>query len=138
MRARVVLADTGPLYAAVDPDDQYHARARAELDLLARQGTGVAVAYPTFAEAYTLVLYRLGSRRAVRFGRELLAGAALLNPSPQDYGQALARLGAHADLPMSLFDAVASVLAERLHLEVWTYDEHFRVLGTPLWRPREK
>jgi len=25
---RAVLADTGPLYAAVDPDAQYHARAQ--------------------------------------------------------------------------------------------------------------
>lgn len=134
MPRRAVLADAGPLYAAVDPDDQYHAQALRELDTLNREGVGVAVAYPTFAEAYTLVLYRLGPRRAVQFGKELAAGAALLNPSPEDYGQALTRLAAHRDLPMSLFDGVAAVLAERLHLEVWTYDEHFHALGTPVWR----
>jgi hypothetical protein len=33
---RVVLADTGPLYAAVDPDDQYHGRAQRELKRLSR------------------------------------------------------------------------------------------------------
>lgn len=135
MSARAVLADTGPLYAAVDPDDQYHARARRELVALSRDSVGVAVAYPTLAEAYTLVLYRLGPRRAVQFGQELVAGAALVNPSPEDYRQALTRLAAHRDLPVSLFDGVAAVLAERLNLEVWTYDEHFHALGTPVWRP---
>lgn len=134
MPTRVVLADAGPLYAAVDPDDQYHERARRETEVLNRQGIGVAVSYPTFAEAYTLVLKRLGPRRAVRFGRELTAGAALLNPSPEDYGQALTRLAKHRDLPASLFDGVAGILAERLGLEVWTYDQHFHALGNRVWQ----
>lgn len=136
--ARAVLADAGPLYAAVDPDDQYHARAQAELRTLNRQRVGVAVAYSTLAETYTLVLHRLGPRRAVRFGRELSAGGGLVNPSPEDYGQALTRLAAHRDLPMSLFDGVAAVLAERLGLEVWTYDAHFHALGIPVWQPEAR
>jgi predicted nucleic acid-binding protein len=130
---RVVLADVGPLYAAVDPDDQYHEQARREIALLNDRGVAVAVAYSTFAEAYTLVLYRLGPRRAVRFGEELRAGTALLNPSPDDYGQALTRLAAHRDLPVSLFDGVAAILSERLGLELWTYDEHFHALGARVW-----
>ena len=133
MSARVVLADAGPLYAAVDPDDQYHRRARRELAALNDRQVGVAVAYPTFAETYTLVLYRLGPRRAVRFGEELTAGAALLNPSPEDYGQAVSRLASRRDLPVSLFDGVTAILAERLGVEVWTYDEHFHALGTRVW-----
>jgi len=59
---RAVLADTGPLYAATDPDDAYHQRARRELKRIARDKREVIVAYPTLAEAYTLVLYRLGRR----------------------------------------------------------------------------
>lgn len=31
---RAVIADTGPMYAAVDVDDQYHERAQAELQLI--------------------------------------------------------------------------------------------------------
>lgn len=45
-----VLADTGPLYAAVDPDDQHHARAQQELRRLEREGLTVAVACPILAE----------------------------------------------------------------------------------------
>jgi predicted nucleic acid-binding protein len=134
MAARAVLADAGPLYAAVDPDDQYHDRARQELAALNQQGIGVAIAYSTVAETYTLVLDRLGPRRAVRFGSEISRGAALLNPSPEDYRQALTRLAGHRDLPMSLFDGVVAVLAERLQLEVWTCDDHFHAIGTPVWQ----
>ncbi len=133
MSSPVVLADAGPLYAAVDPDDQYHGRARRELASLNDQHVAVAVPYPTFAETFTLVLYRLGPRRAVRFGEELTAGAALLNPSPADYSQAFSRLASRRDLPVSLFEGVTAIRAERLGVEVWTYDEHFHALGTRVW-----
>jgi predicted nucleic acid-binding protein len=128
-----VLADTGPLYAAVDPDDQMHERARGELRFLSRRHTTVALPWSTLAEAYTLVLYRQGPRRAHRFVRDLQDGADLLNPSPADYLQALARLSAYPDQALSLFDGVLAVLAERMELPVWTYDQHFRILGVPVW-----
>ena len=131
--SRTVLADAGPLYAALDPDDQFHERARGELALLNRLGLGVAVAYSTLAETYTLVSRRLGTRRALRFGQELASGSELLSPSPDDYHLALARLARHADLPATVFDGVAVVLSERLRLKVWTYDDHFRVLGATVW-----
>jgi predicted nucleic acid-binding protein len=54
---RAVLADTGPLYAAVDPDDQHHTRAQQDLSELQRQRLTVMLAYPMLSEAYTLILY---------------------------------------------------------------------------------
>ena len=74
---RAVLADTGPLYAAVDPDDAHHARPRRELDRLAQDKLEVVVAYPTLLEAYTLVLYRLGMQAATAWLSEILNGALL-------------------------------------------------------------
>lgn len=59
--SRAVLADTGPLCAAVDIDDQYHLRARDELDRLQRERRPVLVAYTTLAEGHGLVLGRLGT-----------------------------------------------------------------------------
>ncbi len=38
---RSVLADTGPLYAAVDADDQYHERAQGQLQALENEGLSV-------------------------------------------------------------------------------------------------
>jgi len=55
---QVFLADTGPLYAAVDPTDHYHLQAQGELAKLQRERLTVGVAYSTLIESYTLVLRR--------------------------------------------------------------------------------
>ena len=70
---RAVLADTGPLYAAADPDDAYHERAQRELRRLARDKCEVLLAYPTLSEAYTLVLNRLGKKTASTWLNDVLA-----------------------------------------------------------------
>jgi len=43
---KAVLADTGPLYALADPSDQFHARARAEIESIEKRGLQVAAGYP--------------------------------------------------------------------------------------------
>jgi predicted nucleic acid-binding protein len=86
-----VLADTGPLYAAADPDDAHHKRSRRELRRLADENHEIIVAYPTLLEAYTLVLVRLGEAAASRW-LEDMAGAALVNPSAEDYRHAVVRV----------------------------------------------
>ena len=129
-----VLADTGPLYAAVDPDDAYHPQAQRELKRLARHHQDVIIAYPTLLEAYTLVLYRLGRRPAANWLDNILTGAALVNPTGDDYHEAAHKVQAFADQPITLFDALVAVLAERLGLPVWTYDHHFDVMRVQVWR----
>jgi len=130
---RAVLADTGPLYAAVDPHDARHKRALEELRKLAREKREVVVAYPTLLEAYTMVLHRLGANTATDWLVDM-ADAALVDPTPDDYRQAVGRIGALADQPITLFDATVAALATRLGLEVWTYDHHFDVMRVPVWR----
>jgi len=131
---RAVLADTGPLYAAADPDDAHHQRARRELRRLARDKREVIVAYPTLSEAYTLVLYRLGKDAASSWMNDVLSGVALLNPTPEDYHEAIKKLSAFADQPITLFDATLAVLGGRLSVEVWTYDHHFDLMRAAVWR----
>ena len=131
---RAILADTGPLYAAADPDDAQPERAQRELKGLARDKREVVVAYPTLLEAYTLVLYRLGRPAASGWLIEILGGAALINPTPQDYHDAVTKLMALVDQPITLFDATMAVLATRLGIEVWTYDHHFDVMRAAVWR----
>jgi predicted nucleic acid-binding protein len=131
---RVVLADTGPLYGAVDPDDQYHERAQEELKRLRREQRAVVIAYPTLLESYTLVLYRLGKQVVASWLTETIEGASLVNPGAEDYREATARVLAFSDQPITLFDATVAVVALRLGLQVWTYDHHFDVMRVPVWR----
>ena len=133
MKKRAVLADTGPLYAAVDSDDAHHKLARQQLQTLAAERYEVFVAYPTLLEAYSLILFRLGRHAAVRWLGEI-AAASLLNPSAEDYRQASMKAGTFADQAITLFDATVAVLALRLKLEVWTYDHHFDLMRVGVWR----
>jgi len=130
---RAVLADTGPLYAAVDPEDEHHARALQELRKLARDRQEVVVPYPTLLEAYSLILFRLGRDVAAGWLTEM-ASSAMVNPNPEDYRQAGGRIRALADQSITMFDAVTAVMATRLGLAVWTYDHHFDVMRVPVWR----
>jgi len=133
MMKRGVLADTGPLYAAVDPDDAHHRRAQQELHRLARERREVLVAYPTLLETYTLTLFRLGKNNAARWLSDM-AGALLINPEAEDYRQATTRLQTLGDQPITLFDATVAAVAIRLQLHVWTYDHHFDVMRVSVWR----
>jgi predicted nucleic acid-binding protein len=128
-----VLADTGPLYAAADPDDAHHKRSRRELRRLADEKQEIMVAYPTLLEAYTLVLFRLGEAAASRW-LEDMSGAALVNPSAEDYRRAIVRVQSLKDQAITLFDALVATLAVRLDLEVWTYDHHFDAMRVAVWR----
>jgi len=130
---RAVLADTGPLYAAVDPEDEHHARALQQLRKLASDRRELVVLYSTLLEAYSLILFRLGRDVASGWLTEMTS-AALVNPTPEDYRQAGDRIRALADQSITLFDAVAAVIATRLGLAVWTYDHHFDVMRVPVWR----
>ena len=129
-----VLADTGPLYALADPSDQYHNDAREQLERLTAAGRFVAITYMTLAESYTLVLRRLGITYAHAWLQEITDGSAMINPEPGDYIQAARLIAAYTDQPITMFDAVAVAVAERLSLAVWTYDRHFDLMGSKRWR----
>ena len=129
-----VLADTGPLYAAVDPDDRYHTRAQEQLRALENENRTVVLAYPTFLEAYTLVLPRLGRPTAARWLDDVRAGTASLNPTTEDYLAAMGLVKRLPDQTITLFDATVAALAMRLSLPVWTYDHHFDVMQSWVWR----
>lgn len=56
-----ILADTGPLFALADPNDQFHQRAHEESLRLEHSQVSVVIAFPTVVEAYNLILRRLNS-----------------------------------------------------------------------------
>lgn len=129
-----VLADTGPLYALVDSDDRHHERALRQQSQLTSQALEVAVPQPIVLESYTLILRKLGSATAKLWLEELSAGAALLNPTAQDYEEARQRISRYPDQKITLFDTTLATLSLRLQIPVWTYDFHFDVMQTEVWR----
>jgi len=94
----------------------------------------VGVAYPTLLEAYTLILYRLGRQPASNWLNDILIGTTLLNPTPEDYVDAVRRVAIFEDQPITLSDATVAAMSHRLGLEVWTYDHHFDLMRAAVWR----
>ncbi len=129
-----MLADTGPLYAAVDPSDDNFEQAREDLDRLNSERLSVALSFPVLCESYSLVLYKLGTHRARAWLGEIRDQASLVNPSPQDYEAAAHLISGYPDQRLSVFDAVTAVLSGRMELPVWTYDHHFDVMQVEVWR----
>lgn len=130
---RAVLADTNPLYAAVDEGDERHERAAKDLRRLDAEKWLIIVPYPTLLEAHALVLLRLG-KAAARQWLTLMSDAALVNPEMDDYRQAIAKIEGFPDQKITLFDGTLAVMAGRMGLPVWTYDHHFDVMRVPVWR----
>jgi predicted nucleic acid-binding protein len=128
-----VLADAGPLYAAVDPQDAHHHRATEELRKLVSAKRDILITFPTLLETYSLVLFSLGPKIAAVWLTEM-TDAALINPTPEDYRLAFDRLRSLADQRITLFDALTAAVATRLGVEVWTYDHHFDVMRVGVWR----
>lgn len=129
-----LLADTGPLYALADPDDQFHARAQEELNRLYEEGYRPITSCPTLAEAHNLILRRLGHRVAREWIGELTEGIDLMNPLEEDYREAIHVLERYPDQDITLCDGVLAVLSSQFELPVWTYDHHFDVMRTEVWR----
>lgn len=128
-----VLADAGPLYAAVDPSDSYHQQAVRELQRLSQDRCNVIVSFSTLLEVHSLILRRIRPSIALQWLQEM-AAATLINPTPEDYRQASAKLADFTDQSITLFDATLAVLALRAGVPVWTYDHHFEVMRVPVWR----
>ena len=133
--SRAILADAGPLFAAVDPDDAYHKRAQSELKRAAQEKRELIVSYSTLLETHALVSRRLGAKVAESWLTDILASARFVNPSVEDYIAGAMKLATFTDQSITLFDSVLAVLSTRLRIQVWTYDHHFDVMRSEVWRP---
>lgn len=130
---RSVLVDSGPLYASGVPSDQYHAIAIEQLDWLTRDRVEVVVVYPILFEAYSLLLRRSEPTVAHRWLEETIANGRIVNSRTVDYVEASNRVRIYRDQSITLFDALLSVVSERLGIPIWSYDHHFDILRVPRW-----
>ncbi|GBE76033.1 hypothetical protein myaer87_32600 [Microcystis aeruginosa NIES-87] len=49
---KAIIADTTPLYGAIDTSDQYHSRAQAELRRIESEDLTVIISFPVYIETY--------------------------------------------------------------------------------------
>ena len=131
---RAVLADTGVLYALVDPKDQNTERAQLESRLLMQARYRVIVSYPTLQEAHALVLHRLKPRVALRWLHEVRFGTDLLSIIDNDFQTAMELAERYSDQTLTLHDLVLSVVSKKLSIPIWTFDADFDILGAQVWR----
>jgi predicted nucleic acid-binding protein len=131
---RAVIADTGPLYAAVDVDDQYHERSQVELQRIDAENLTVVIPFPVYLETYNLLLYRLGTQQALDFARQCLEAVHFVNPSQEQYIAAVEKTARFPDQRITLCDAVTAILSDEMNLAVWTYDYHFDLMQVRVWR----
>lgn len=129
-----VLADTGPLYAAVDPDDLCHRRSQADLTRLVGEGIAVTVVGSTVLECYTLIVQRLGPAVAHRWLSEIESGATIVQPNLDDLTAAAQLIRRFGEPPLTMFDTVLAVVSLRLELPIWTFDHRFDALHASVWR----
>jgi hypothetical protein len=129
----IAIVDSGPLYAAVDADDDHHLSC---LDVLARADLDLVVPAMVVAE----VTYIVGRRMGPFAEAGILDGLADLEieaPSRDDLA-AMARLVTkYGDLPLGGTDASVAALADRLETDlIVTLDRrHFGVLRRPDGHP---
>jgi len=81
-----------------------------------------------------LVMQRLSIAVAHQWLDEVTDAAALILPTPDDYGSAVRRVRTYADQRLTLTDLVLATMSLRLATPVWTYDHHFDLLQAAVWR----
>ena len=91
------------------------------------------LSYPVVLECYNL-LYKKHTLGTAHDWLGFAFDDLIANPSPNDYREAAELLQTYEDQKLSLVDGVIAVLAEQLKLPVWTFDAHFDILGTSVWR----
>lgn len=125
----IAIVDTGPLYAAVDADDQDH---RAVLAAMESPRMRLIIPALVVAEATYLVGHRMGPAVEAAFLRSL-ERCEIESPMPEDWRRIGELVQTYADFPLGGTDASVVALAERFGTDtVITLDRrHFAAI-----RPR--
>jgi uncharacterized protein len=130
----VILVDAGFLYALLDKDDAWHARAKAATAKLAEKWI---TTWPVLTEAAHLITRWLGVEHAIALVQDVAEGdIGLWEITAESRRRMPLLMKRYADLPMDLADASLVLLAESLgHGRILTTDEHdFRSYR---WKNRE-
>ncbi len=133
-----VFVDTWAWYALADAADSDHARARTANELLLDEGVAYVTTNLVFAEALTLMRYRLHHPAALRFGRTVRqsaeAGLVQIVRVDEDHETAAWEIfEQYSDQVFSFTDCTSFAVMHSLGLtRVFTADHHFAVMGFTL------
>lgn len=126
-----LILDTGPLYAALDRDDQDHAACRA---LIENSAEALVVPAPVLVELDYWIHRRLGPAVLVAFLDDVASGAFRVEDlEPDDYRRVRDLCDRYADADIGFVDAAVLALTERLGEDKLATLDH-RHFGT--LRPR--
>ena len=131
----MILVDAGFLYALLDKDDAWHARAKTAAGEIKEKWI---TTWPVLTEAVHLITRWVGVKQAIALMQDIAAGdIALWDLTPQAGRAVPALMKRYADLPMDLADASLVLLAESLeHGRILTTDERdFRAYRWKSRRP---
>jgi predicted nucleic acid-binding protein len=107
----MILADTGPLVAALDAGDPAHAAVAA---FLASNREPISVPSPVVAEVGHVAGRRLGPGVEAAFLRQIGQGTIQVQDlEPADYERAADLLEQYGDFPLGFVEAAIVALAER-------------------------
>lgn len=121
----MILVDTTPLVALCDPRDTLHARALADLDLLARRPLFACA--PVLTEACLLLDRPVQRRRLERLLAELEIRPLQVEDEARLWGDVFRWLGKYAEHEPDWADGYLAVAsAAHRTAKVWTYDSEFR------------
>lgn len=110
----MILWDTGPLLAAFDRSDRYHA---ACADLISRTPPPLLVSSPVLTEVCYFLQERVSPRAEAAFLRSAAAREILLiQPEPTDLDRAADLVEQYANFPLGAVDAYVPAIAERLNV----------------------
>jgi predicted nucleic acid-binding protein len=128
-----VFVDTSAFYAALDGDDDEHARAVRGWSGLLAAATPLLTSNYVVVETSALVQHRLGLKALRAFTEDVLAIVRVEWVTPSDHAAATAALMLAARRKLSLVDCASFELMRRLAVRrAFAYDRHFREAGFDL------
>lgn len=129
----IAVVDSGPLYAAVDADDDDHL---SSLGVLGRVDLDLAIPAMVIAEVSYIVGRRMGPQAEAGF-LDGLADLEIEAPSRDDLAVMARLVARYGDFPLGGTDASVAALADRLGTDlIVTLDRrHFGALRSPDGNP---
>ncbi|MBP7687172.1 MAG: PIN domain-containing protein [Thermoflexales bacterium] len=132
----IIFGDSAGWLAAYDERDKYHAAASRVFARLIDQPVSFVVTDYVIAETLTLMLGRLGHRKAVAFGEWLLTSPQVrqIRLDVDLWTDAWRLFKKYDDKEFSFVDCASFVVMRREHLiDAFTFDRHFEQMGFRLW-----